>query len=129
MSKNTDKLLSGGTANVAYISESEGIAAMTGTLKGGAYAHVTSDHRDVGNGRFEFDMEDFFIYTDGSTIVANDKSCVQEAAEEITAGSTDYTVVNATGRFAGFTGPFGRRGGRFFDKGIGVLRFEGELNR
>ena len=74
-------------------------------------------------------MELFFIHEDGSTISTKDKSFVQEAAGEITAGGTDYKVVKATGRFAGFTGSFSSRGGRLFEKGVGVLRFEGELTR
>ena len=42
MSENAEKITTGGTANVAYISESEGIAAMTGALKGG---HLRPRHQ------------------------------------------------------------------------------------
>ncbi|MEL6258503.1 MAG: hypothetical protein AAFQ67_05560 [Pseudomonadota bacterium] len=120
----------GGTANVVYISDSEGIAAMTGSFKGGAYARVTGDRVDVGNGRTEFPMEHFFIHEDGSTIFTQDKSFIQQAVSgEITAGGTDYTVVAATGRFEGMGGTFHSRGGWLFDKGVGVLRFEGQIGR
>ena len=120
----------GGTANVVYINDKEGIAAMTGSFQGGAYARVTSERVDVGNGRVEFAMEHFFIHEDGSTIFTKDKSFVQQAVSgEITAGGTDYTVVAATGRFEGMRGTFHSRGGWLFDKGVGVLRFEGHINR
>lgn len=125
----SDTVYLGGTANVVYISASEGVAAMTGGFKGGAYARVTSERRDAGGGRTEFDMEHFFIHEDGSTIFTKDKSFVQETRGEITAGGTDYTVVQATGRFAGMRGTFHSRGGWLFDKGVGVLRFEGHIGR
>lgn len=120
----------GGTANVVYISDKEGVASMTGGFDGGAYARVTSEPKDVGNGRTEFTMEHFFIHKDGSTIFTSDKSFTQQARSgEITAGGTDYTVVAATGRFEGYRGSFSSRGGWLFDKGVGVLRFEGEICR
>ncbi|MEL6258504.1 MAG: hypothetical protein AAFQ67_05565, partial [Pseudomonadota bacterium] len=89
---------------------------------------VTSDRVDAGKGRTEFEMEHFFIHEDGSTIFTKDKSFVQEAKSgEITAGGTDYTIVASTGRFEGYRGSFSSRGGWLFDKGVGVLRFEGEI--
>lgn len=123
------KQFMGGTANVVYLNDKEGIAAMTGAFEGGAYARVTGERTDMGNGRFEFPMEHFFIHNDGSTIFTQDKSFIQEAkGGEITAGGTDYTVVASTGRFEGMRGTFSSRGGWLFDKGVGVLRFEGYIS-
>lgn len=120
----------GGTANVAYISDSEGIAAMTGSFNGGAYARVTSDRTEVRKGRVEFDMQHFFIHEDGSTLSTEDRSFIQtDSKGEITAGGTDYKVVAATGRFEGMHGTFHSRGGWLFNQGVGVLRFEGEICR
>ncbi len=120
----------GGTANVHYISQTEGIAAMTGAFSGGAYATVTSAPEEVGGGRTEFDMRHYFIHEYGSTIFTEDRSFLQRAESgEITAGGTDYTVVSATGRFEGMRGTFHSRGGWLLERGVGALRFEGEICR
>lgn len=120
----------GGTANVHYLNSKEGIAAMTGSFKGGAYARVTSEPEDAGNGRTEFNMEHFFIHEDGSTIYTVDRAFLQKAQSgEITAGGTDYTVTKTTGRFEGMKGVFSSRGGWLLDRGAGVLRFEGQICR
>ena len=42
---------------------------------------------------------------------------------------TEYSVVEAGGKFEGMTGSFKSWGAMDYSKGVGILRFEGQISR
>ena len=101
----------GGTANLFTMTERSGIGAMTGTIDGAAYGENTSDLNSVGNGRFEYTMCHVFLDKCGSKLRTQDRAVLQTSTEDgVSTLEVEYTVVEATGRFAGYGGAFRSRG-------------------
>lgn len=134
--KNTIQM--GGTANLFTMSETHGIGALTGTIDGAAYGAPTSELKDLGDGIVEFTGYHYFLDKDGSTLYTHDKSIMyMNPNGGANSFEVAYTVVEATGRFAGYGGTFRSRG--WLKAGdadspvgqhtVGVVRFEGEICR
>jgi hypothetical protein len=128
----------GGTANLFTLTEKSGIAAVTGTIDGAAYGEPTSDLNSVGNGRFEYTMYHVFLDKDGSMLRTQDQAVLHgSTGDGVSTLEVEYTVVEATGRFAGYGGTFRSRGWVSMPEGedaidqhaVGVVRFEGEICR
>ncbi|WP_188196761.1 hypothetical protein [Nonomuraea sp. SYSU D8015] len=128
----------GGTANLFTLTEKSGIGAVTGTIDGAAYGEPTSDLNSIGNGTFEYTMYHVFLDKDGSWLRTQDRAVLYTPAEDgVSILEVEYTVVKATGRFAGYAGTFRSRGWVSVPKGedateqhaVGVVRFEGEICR
>jgi hypothetical protein len=128
----------GGTANLFTITEKSGIGVLTGTIEGAAYGEPTSDLKDLGNGDFEFTMMHHFLDKDGSRLHTHDKAVIYpDPKGEGSALNVEYTVVEATGRFAGHGGTFRSRGwlkaadgaSAAGQRSVGVVRFEGQIFR
>jgi hypothetical protein len=134
-----DCISMGGTANLLTLTEKSGIGVVTGTIDGAAYGEPTSDMKDVGDGTVEFAMMHVFLDRDGSRIHTQDKAVVRSDPRGGGASTleVEYTVVEATGRFAGYLGTFRSRGwikplngdGAGSHRSVGVVRFEGEICR
>ena len=134
----SDCISMGGTANLFTITEKSGIGALTGTIDGAAYGEPTSDLKDIGNGELEFTMMHYFLDKDGSRLHTHDRAVVHpDPKGEGSTLAVEYTVVEATGRFAGYGGRFRSRGWLKVVDGasatglhsVGVVRFEGTLSR
>ncbi|MFJ3819944.1 hypothetical protein [Streptomyces nodosus] len=133
-----DCISMGGTANLFTMTERSGIGAMTGTIDGAAYGENTSDLNSVGNGRLEYTMCHVFLDKCGSKLRTQDRAVLQTSTEDgVSTLEVEYTVVEATGRFAGYGGAFRSRGWLSMREGengidqhaVGVVRFEGEICR
>jgi hypothetical protein len=133
-----DCISMGGTANLFTMTERNGIGAMTGTIDGAAYGEPTSELKDIGNGDLEFTGFHYFLDKDGSTLYTHDKSVMHlNPAGGANSFEVAYTVVTATGRFAGYGGTFRSRGwlktgggeSAVSQHAVGVVRFEGEICR
>jgi hypothetical protein len=133
-----DCISMGGTANLLTLTEKSGIGVLTGTIEGAAYGEPTSDMKDLGDGKVEFAMTHVFLDRDGSRLHTHDKAVMR--SDPRSGGSTlevEYTVVEATGRFAGYLGTFRSRGwvkalngdGAGSHRSVGAVRFEGEICR
>lgn len=128
----------GGTANLLTMSETNGIGAVTGTIDGAAYGQPTGEMVDIGNGCVTFPGIHYFLDKDGSMLYTHDKSIMQmDPKGEAHSFQVEYTVVESTGRFAGYRGTFRSRGwlrvgssdGAVSKHAVGVVRFEGRLYR
>ncbi|UGU29400.1 hypothetical protein LT350_22845 [Mycolicibacterium smegmatis] len=128
----------GGTANLFTLTEKSGMGAMTGTIDGAAYGERTSDLHSDGSGRFEYTMYHVFLDKDGSRLRTHDHMVLHAPAEDrVSILEGEYTVVEATGRFAGYRGTFRSRGwvsapegeGAVGQHAVGVVRFTGEICR
>lgn len=128
----------GGTASLLTLTEKSGIGAVTGTIDGAAYGEPTSDLKQVGDGRVEYTMLHVFLDKDGSMLRTRDNAVLHTpTGDGRSTLEVEYTVVEATGRFAGYGGTFRSRGWvsmpegeRAFDQhAVGVVRFEGEIRR
>nr|WP_055501829.1 hypothetical protein [Nonomuraea pusilla] len=128
----------GGTANLFTLTEKSGIGAMTGAIDGAAYGESTSDPADVGDGRYEYTMYHVFLDKDGSRLRTHDQAVLHTPTDDgFSTLEVEYSVVEATGRFAGYGGVFRSRGWVSTPKGddalqghaVGVVRFEGEICR
>jgi hypothetical protein len=128
----------GGTANLFTITEKSGIGALTGAIDGAAYGEPTSDFKDLGNGSFAYTMMHYFLDKDGSMLHTHDKAIMrQDPRGEGGTLEVEYTVVEATGRFAGYSGTFRSRGwvkptegeNPSSKRSVGVVRFEGKICR
>jgi hypothetical protein len=107
----TEVISMGGTANLFTITEKSGIGVLTGTIEGAAYGEPTSDLKDLGNGGFEFTMMHYFLDKDGSRLHTHDKAVTYpDPKGEGSLLEVEYTVIEATGRFAGHHGTFRSRG-------------------
>lgn len=83
------------------------MVAMTGDFKGGAFARVVSEPRQLGNGRTAYDLEHFFARADGSTISTRDESVwVTIPGEDRVLAAATYRIQRATGTLEGSTGEF-----------------------
>ena len=111
---------------------------LTGTIDGAAYGEPTSDLKDLGNGDFEFTMMHNFLDKDGSRLHTHDKAVMHpDPKGEGGTLEVEYTVVQASGRFAGYGGTFRSRGWVKAIDGesapgqhsVGVVRFEGAIRR
>ncbi|WP_089102829.1 MULTISPECIES: hypothetical protein [Streptomyces] len=133
-----DCISMGGTANLFTLTEKSGIGAMTGTIDGAAYGETTSDLNSVGNGRFEYTMCHVFLDKTGSRLRTQDQAVLQTSTKDgVSILEVEYTVVEATGRFAGYGGTFRSRGwlstpeaeDGIDQQAAGVVRFEGKICR
>ena len=127
----TETYTLGGTALTQYIEGAAGwVVAMTGDFDGGVYAKVAAGPFDKGDGRVEYDLEHFFVRKDGSTLQTKDKSVIQSIqGHERVYANTHYTVVHASGAFAGMQGTFESWGAMEPATGKGILRFSGSISR
>ena len=127
----------GGTANLLTLTEKSGMGVVTGTIEGAAYGEPTSDLKDLGNGKVEYTMMHHFLDRDGSRLHTHDKAVMQPDPRGGSTLDVEYTVVEATGRFAGHRGTFRSRGwvkagsgeGAVGERSVGVVRFEGKICR
>jgi hypothetical protein len=133
-----DYISMGGTANLFTIMEKNGMGVLTGAIDGAAYGEPTSDLKDLGNGDFEFTMMHYFLDKDGSSLHTHDKAVMRpDPKGEGSTLEVEYTVVQASGRFAGYGGTFISRGWVKAIDGenapgqhsVGVVRFEGAIRR
>lgn len=128
----------GGTANLLTMSETNGIGALTGAIDGAAYGAPTSEMKPIGDDRYEFTGLHYFLDKDGSMLYTQDYSIIEVKPDrEANYFQVEYTVVEATGRFEGYSGTFRSRGWLRAGGGdstvnkhaVGVVRFEGRLYR
>jgi hypothetical protein len=123
-----DKISIGGTANIRAINETNFTVAMMGVFDGGVYAKVTGV-TDTPDGKKHYDLRHYFVTDDGSYVYTEDKSVHTPVDGTVHLAQTEYTVVEAGGKFEGMTGSFKSWGAMDYNRGIGVLRFEGELSK
>jgi hypothetical protein len=122
----------GGMGNYNYNPDGRsGVAAMAGAFEGGVTFQQVGDFREAGpNGRLEGRFTHMFVTADGSTIRTSDVSWGYAVpGTDYIVGGGAYTVTEATGRFAGFTGTFQSWGTFAPKKGQAVLRYEGQICR
>ncbi|MGV2827311.1 hypothetical protein [Myxosarcina sp. GI1(2024)] len=124
----TDKLSIGGTANIRAIDETSFAVAMTGVFDGGVYAKVTGVTESA-DGHKNYNLRHYFVADDGSYVYTQDKSVHIPVKGAKYLAQTTYNVVEAGGKFEGLTGSFRSWGAMDYEQGVGVLRFEGQLNR
>jgi hypothetical protein len=101
---------------------------MTGVFDGGVYAKVV-DSQQLPDGKVQYDLRHYFTTDDGSYVNTQDKSVHTPVENGLHLAQTEYTVVEAGGRFEGMTGSFKSWGAVNYDTGLGVLRFEGRISR
>lgn len=118
----------GGTASFRAIDDTNFVVAMTGVFDGGAYAKITAV-TDSSDGKKHIDLRHYFLADDGSYIYTQDKSVHTHVEGTTHFAQTEYTVVEAGGKFEDMTGSFRSWGALDYGTGIGVLRFEGQLTR
>lgn len=123
-----DSLTIGGTANFRAIDDTSFSVAMTGTFDGGVYAKVVGSEQSP-DGKIHYALRHYFTTDDGSYVNTQDKSMHTPTGEDLHLAQTEYTVVETGGRFAGLSGSFRSWGAVNYGSGLGVLRFEGQLNR
>ena len=121
-----NKLSIGGTANIRAVDETNFAVAMTGMFDGGVYAKTTKSNESV-DGKKHYDLCHYFVTDDGSYLYTQDKSVHTPVEDTIYFAQTEYNVVKAGGKFEGLTGSFKSWGAIDYEKGVGVLRFEGQL--
>jgi hypothetical protein len=121
----------GGMGNYNYAPDGRsGVAAMAGEFEGGVTFRQIGDFKDVGNGRLEGQFEHMFVTADGSTLRTRDLSWGYAVPNtDYIVGGGAYTVVDATGRFAGMRGTFNSWGTFAPKKGQAVLRYDGQICR
>ncbi|PSB15586.1 hypothetical protein C7B76_13410 [filamentous cyanobacterium CCP2] len=117
----------GGTANIRAIDATNFVVAMTGVFDGGVYAKTTGVTESE-DGKKHYELRHYFVTDDGSYLYTQDKSIHTPVDGKNHFAQTEYTVVEAGGKFAGLTGSFKSWGAIDYSTGIGVLRFEGQLN-
>ena len=118
----------GGTANIRAIDATNFAVAMTGVFDGGVYAKTTAA-TDSPDGKKPYDLCHYFVADDGSYVYTQDQSVPTPVEGTIYFAQTEYIVVEAGGKFEGITGSFRSWGAIDYSKGVGVLRFEGQLIR
>lgn len=118
----------GGTANIRAIDATNFAVAMTGVFDGGVYAKTTAA-TDSPEGKKHYDLRHYFVADDGSYVYTQDQSVHIPVEGTLYFVQTEYTVVEAGGKFEGMTGSFRSWGAIDYSKGVGVLRFEGQLSR
>ena len=121
----------GGMGNYNYAADGRsGVAAMAGAFEGAVSFRQVGDFKDAGNGRLEGQFEHMFVTADGSTLRTRDLSWGYAVPNtDYIVGGGAYTVVEATGRFAGYSGTFHSWGTFAPKKGQAVLRYQGEICR
>ena len=119
----------GGFGNYNYAEDGRsGVAAMSGDFSGGVSFRQIGEFKDVGNGRSEGTFEHMFVTEDGSTIRTRDKSWgVAVDGTDYIVGGAAYTVVDATGKYEGFSGTFHSWGTFALSKKKAILRYEGQI--
>ena len=123
----SDKRSIGVTANIRAINETNYAVAMTGIFDGGVYAKTTNTTESP-DGKKIYALRHYFVADDGSYVYTQDKSVHTLIDGTMYLAQTEYTVVETGGKFEGMTGSFKSWGVMDYGKGVGVLRFEGELN-
>lgn len=123
----SDKLSIGGTANIRAIDETNFSVAMTGVFDGGVYAKTTGLTESPDGKKYE--LRHYFVVDDGSYVYTQDKSTGVCVDGTLYLAQTEYTVIEAGGKFQGMTGSFRSWGAMDYSKEVSVLRFEGELSR
>lgn len=118
----------GGTANIRAIDSTNFAVAMTGVFDGGVYANTTRVTESI-EGKKHYDLRHYFVTDDGSYLYTQDKSVHTPIDGAVYLAQTEYTVVEAGGKFEGMTGSFKSWGAIDYSQGVGVLRFEGQLSR
>jgi len=96
-------------------------------IDGGVYAKTTAS-TDSSDGKKHYDLRHYFVTNDGSYLYTQDQSVHTPVEGSLYFAQTEYTVVEAGGKFEGMTGSFRSWGAIDYDKGVGVLRFEGQLS-
>jgi hypothetical protein len=127
----------GGTANLLTLTEKSGMGVLTGAIEGAAYGEPTGEMTDLGDGKVGFSMMHHFLDRDGSRLHTHDKAFMQPDPRGGSLLDVEYTVAEATGRFAGHAGTFRSRGwvkpvdaeGAGGPRSVGVVRFEGKICR
>ena len=121
----------GGMGNYNYAPDGRsGVAAMAGAFEGGVTFRQIGEFTDVGGGRLEGRFEHHFTTADGSSLRTEDVSWGYAVGDTgYIVGGGAYTVVEATGRFAGYRGTFRSWGTFAPGKGQAVLRYEGRICR
>ena len=120
-----------GFGNYNYANDGRsGVAAMAGDFSGGVSFRQIGEFKDVGNGRSEGTFEHMFVTEDGSTITTKDKSwgIAVEGTDYIVGGAA-YTVVEATGKYQGYSGTFHSWGTFAPSEKKAILRYEGQICR
>ena len=64
-----------------------------------------------------------------ATFNTEDKSVHVPIEGVVYYAQTEYSVVEAGGKFEGMTGSFKSWGAMDYSKGVGILRFEGQISR
>lgn len=136
-SDDKDAMHVGGTVNVFSWGGKGGIGVMTGTIDGTGYSEVL-EASEAGEGRFRASVMHYFLDRDGSVIHTRDVCNILPdpgGDADLKHMESEYTVVWATGRFAGYEGSFRSRGwirsgGEVPDgNSYGGLRYSGTLYR
>ena len=123
----SDTMTIGGTANFRAVDETNYSVAMTGVFDGGVYAKVVGSQA-LSDGRTQYNLRHYFTADDGSFLNTQDKSIHTHVNDNLYLAQTEYTVVEAGGRFEGMKGSFKSWGAVNYSTGLGVLRFEGQLS-
>jgi hypothetical protein len=100
---------------------------MPGVFDGGVYAKTIAN-TDSPDGKNHYDLRHYFVADDGSYAYTQDKSVHTPVEGTIYFAQTKYTIVEAGGKFEGMKGSFRSWGALNNGKGVGVLRFEGQLS-
>lgn len=131
LAADVDCLSMGGFGNYNYAEDGRsGVAAMSGDFSGGVSFRQVGDFKDVGKGRSEGVFEHMFVTEDGSTIRTRDKSWgIAVPGTDYIVGGAAYTVVDATGKYKGYTGTFHSWGTFAPSKKKAILRYEGQICR
>jgi len=88
----------GRTANIRAIDTTNFAVAMTGVFDGGVYAKVTGVTEST-DGKKHYELRHYFVTDDGSYLYTQDKSVHTPVDGTIHLAQTEYTVVEAGGRF------------------------------
>lgn len=82
------------------------------------------------DGKKLYALRHYFMTDDGSYLYTENKSVHVLLIEgAVYYAQTEYSVVEAGGKFERMTGSFKSWGAMDYSKGVGVLRFEGQINR
>ncbi|PXX59824.1 hypothetical protein DFR70_111209 [Nocardia tenerifensis] len=133
-----DRIVMNGSATLLTVTDTAGIGAVTGTVTGAAYGEPTSELVKLDDGSLTYTMFHEFLDHDGSRLYTNDRAFLRPGADgESSTLEVEYTVAEATGRFAGYSGTFRSRGWLKTPPGdealaqhsVGAVQFEGEIHR
>lgn len=128
----------GGMATLLTVREDQGFGALTGAINGASIGGPRGEMKDLGDGVFELSLYHWFLDQDGSTIYTHDRETIrldEKSGNYIM--DVWYTVVEATGRFEGYSGTFQSHGwlksatqdGNVAGQSHGMVRFFGKICR